>query len=136
MTPARVSPDRFAAALAARLHAVVPSGISVRAEGSAVSVYDPLLAGGSASAELLMEEDGRSVVELVELAAYGILDAIQDVVMESTKEQWPDPSGARNAPGAEARVVGQQLQMWFGDEAAPAIRLAPIDLSELVNGAA
>jgi hypothetical protein len=134
MIPGRLSADRFAAALAARLNAVVPSGLSVRAEGTDVSVYDPALAGGSAAARLLTEEDGRPIGELVRLAAYGILDATQDVVMESTREQWP--MGTTRAADPGARVVGDRLDLWFGDEDKPVLRLESVDLAELAHGAA
>ncbi len=134
MTPERLSPHRFAAALAARLNAVVPSGLTVRAEGSAVSVYDPALCGGSYGAEALENEDGRSIVELVEVATWAIMEAIQDVVMESTREQWP--MGATRAADAGARVVGDQLHLWFGDEDKPVVRLESVDLTKVANGAA
>src|SRR5581483_11925255 len=129
MIPKDLSPDRFAAAVATRLNAVVPAGLSVRAEGSGVGLYDPELCGGSNSAEILRDEDGRSPVELVETVAWGILNGIQDVVMESTKEQWP--VGPRGAAEPGARVVGEQLHLWFGDEVAPILRLEPVELMEL-----
>src|SRR5262245_29445706 len=134
MIPEHLSPDRFAAALAARLNAVVPSGLSVRAEGSAVSVYDPGLAGGSAAAETLTREDGRPIVEQVELVAYAILNGTQDVVMESTREQWP--MGATRAAEPGARIIGDRLHLWFGDEDQPVLRLESVDLADLARGAA
>jgi hypothetical protein len=134
MIPQQLSPDRFAAAVAARLDSVVPAGLSVRAEGSAVSLYDPESWGSSLAADILTEEDGRSIVELVETAAYAIMNSIQDEVMESTKEQWPP--GPRGAAEPEARVIGEQLHLWFGDETAPILRLQPVDLIELGDGAA
>jgi hypothetical protein len=133
--PERLSPERFAAAVAERLNAVVPRGLSVRAEGTTVSLYDPSRWPASSAAEILTDHD-RSIVERAETAARSILNATQDVVMESTKEQWPSPIGAANAPYPDARVAGEQLQMWFGEAAAPALRLKPVDLRELANGAA
>jgi hypothetical protein len=136
MIPERLSPDLFAAAIAARLDTVVPESISVRAEGSVVGVYDPSWWGGSSAADILDEEDGRSIVELVETAAHGILNSTQDVVMESTREQWPLREAGARAADPGARVVGEHLHLWFGDEAAPVLRLQPIDLTEVANGAA
>ena len=134
MIPARLSPDRLAKALAARLDAVVPDSISVRANGDGVGVYDPEWWGDSVIADIAGTEDGRSITERVEAAAVAIMDATQDKVMESTKEQWPlGPAGAANP---DARVVGHELHLWFGDEAAPVLRLQPVDLNELVDGAA
>ena len=135
MIPDRLSPDRFAAALASRLDSVVPEGLSVRARGAGVTLYDPASWGISSAAEILTAEDGRSVVELVETAAYAIMNSIQDEVMRSTKEQWPQ-GPARRAAEPEARVIGVQLHLWFGNEAAPVLRLKPVYLSELADGAA
>jgi hypothetical protein len=134
MIPEQLSPDRFAPAVATRLNKVVPAGLSVRAEGSAVTLYDPEPWGGSLAADILTEGDGRSIVELVETAAYAIMNSIQDEVMESTKEQWP--LGPRGAAEPEARVIGGQLHLWFGDETASILRLETVDLIELVDGAA
>jgi hypothetical protein len=134
MIPEHVSPDRFAAAVATRLNSVVPAGLSVRAEGSGVCLYDPESWGASWAADILTDDDGRSIVELVETAAYAIMNSIQDEVMESTKEQWP--LGPRGAAEPEARVIGEQLHLWFGDAAAPILRLEPVQLVELADGAA
>ena len=136
MIPERLSPDLFAAAIAARLATVVPEGLSVRVEGSVVGVYDPSWWGGSGAADILGDEDGRSIVERVETAAYSIMNSAQDVVMESTREQWPLGDAGARAADPNARVVGEHLHLWFGDQAAPVLRLQPIDLTELANGAA
>jgi hypothetical protein len=106
LIPEHLSSDRFAAALAARLDAVVPDNISVRAEGSGVSVYDPDPWGTS----LILpfpREDGRPTVELVESVARVILSSTQDVVMRSTREQWPvGPDGVGEpGPGHRERVA-------------------------------
>ena len=134
--PERLSSERFAAAVADRLNSVVPRGLSVRAEGTTVSLYDPSWWPASSAAEIVADEDDRSIVERAETAARSILSATQDVVMESTKEQWPRRAGTGNAPYADARVVGKRLQMWFGDEVAPVLRLEPVDLTQLSSGAA
>jgi hypothetical protein len=132
--PERLSPDRFAAALAARLDSVVPTGLSVRAHGPAVGIYDPNRGEVSVITDVVAEEDGRSVIERVETTARALLDSMQDVVQESTTEQWP--MGPAGVAEPEVRVVGDQLQMWFGDEAGPVLRLQPVDLTELAAGAA
>ena len=134
MIPAHLAPERFAAALAARLDSIVPKGLSVRATGPAVGVYDPSSWGDSVIADIVGAEDGRSIIERVETAARAILNSTQDVVMESTKEQWP--LGPTGVAYPHARVVGEQLHMWFGDEATPVLRMRPVDLTELVSGAA
>ncbi len=132
MIPRRLSPNRFAAAVAERLNAVVPDGLTVRADGSAVGVYDPALCGGCYGAEIFGKEDGRPIVELVETAAWAIMNGIQDVIMESIREQWP--MGTTRAADPGARVAGDQLHLWFGDEDNPVLRLESVDLTTLVNG--
>jgi hypothetical protein len=134
MIPERISADRFAAALATRLDSVVPPGLSVRARGFVVGVCDPQWWGGSAIADIVAIEDGRSIVERVETAAQAILSGIQDEVMETTKEQWP--VGSTGVGNPEVRVIGDELRMWFGDESKPVLRLDSLDLNELVLGAA
>jgi hypothetical protein len=86
------------------------------------------------AADILLDDDGRSNAELVETAARAIMSCTQDEIMESTREQWPvGPAGVGNP---DARVIGEQLHMWFGDQTAPVLRLPPIELIELANGAA
>jgi len=132
----RASPDRFAAAMAARLTGVVPSGVTVRSSGVSVDVY----AGAddrhaSAGATIIGDEDGRSLAERIETAAWAILNGAQDGVMEILREQWPIAADGRAAePGA--RAEGDELRMWFGDENAPTVVLAPLNLRDVVDGAA
>ena len=132
----RASPERFAAAMAARLTSVVPSGFIVRSNGVSVDVY-----GGaddrhaSAGATIISEDDGRSLAERIQTAAWAILNGAQDGVMEILREQWPIAAKGRAAePGA--RVQGDELRMWFGDENAPTIALAPLKLRDVMDGAA
>ena len=134
MIPERLSPNLFAAAIAARLDAAVPDGLSVRAQGSEVGIYDPTWWGASSAAEILKEEDGRSMIDLIEQAARSIMNSTQDIVMESTREQWP--MGQVRAADPDARVIGDQLHLWFGDEEKPILHLGSVDLTELANGAA
>jgi hypothetical protein len=132
--PERLSPDRFAAALAARLDSVVPKGLSVRAHGPEVGIYDPNWGGVSVLAGIVAQEDGRTLIERVETTASFLLNSVQDIVQESTTQQWP--MGPAGVAEPKVRVVGDQLQMWFGDEAAPVLRLQPVDLTGLAAGAA
>ncbi len=134
MIPERLSPDRFAAALAACLQRVVPDGFSVRTRGHAVGVYDPTWWGDSEIADIVAEEDGRSIINRVETAAWAIINFAQDAVMESTREPWP--GGPAGGAMPETRVIGEQLHMWFGNERDPVLRLQPVDLTELGSGAA
>jgi hypothetical protein len=134
MIPEHLSPARFAEAVATRLNSVVPAGLSVRAEGTGVNLFDPAPWGASWAADFITRDDGRSVADRLASAAEAIMSSIQDEVMESTKEPWP--SGPPSATLPDARVIGAQLHMWFGDEANPVLRLRPIYLGEVANGAA
>jgi len=130
------SPHRFATAIAERLNQVVPPGFSVRATGSSVDVYtrgDDRHA--SAGAEIIADNDGRSLVERMEVAARAILDGAQDGIMEILTEQWPLGPGGEFAHPV-VRVDGRQLLMWFGEEGAPVIVLPPLSIDEIVEGAA
>jgi len=131
-----LSANRFAAAVAYRLNEIVPVGFSVRANGCSVDVYtasDDRHA--SAAASIVMERDGRSLAELVQLAAWAILNGAQDSVIEMLREQWPlGPNGRVAEPAA--RVEGELLLMWFGKEDQPVIRLSPVSVGEITEGAA
>ncbi len=132
MSVERPSPDLFAVAMAERLNRVVPSGLSVRANGSSIDVYGRKAeCRASSAADLILEEDGRSLVELIETAASAILNGAQDAVMEILAEEWPlGANGAVVYP--EARVDGGQLVMWFGDEPAPVVLLQPLEVSDVI----
>jgi hypothetical protein len=136
MAYGRPSPIRFAAAIAERLDTVVPAGLRVRAEGYRVHLYSGhSIRGGSENASLLMEEDGRTVDELVETSAVTILNSVQTDLMEHLREQWPIGEG-NQAAEPSARVENDRLLMWFGDETRPVITLPPLLLIDLVDGAA
>jgi hypothetical protein len=136
MDYSQLSPSRFAAAIAERLDAVVPPGLSVRANGSTVNLYSGrAVRGGSVNAVLILEEDGRTLAELVETSACAILNDIQTDLMELLTEQWP-LGERRQAAEPDARVTADRLLMWFGDEDKPLIALPPLELKDLVGGAA
>ena len=129
MIPERLSPARFAAAIAARLDDAVPNGLFVRAHADIVGVCDPDWWGGTGIADIVGTDDGRTIVERVVTAARAIMSSTQDQVIESTKEQWP--MGPMGVAYPEVRVVGEHLHLWFGEEKAPVIRLEPIALTDL-----
>ena len=136
MVAGQASPRRFAAAIATRLNRVLPPGFTVRANGTSVDVY----AGdqdrhASASATLITERDGRSLAELLETAAWGILDGAQDAIMEISVQQWPvGPDG--RAANAGTLVDGDRLLMWYGDQVKPIVTLQPLPIHEILDGAA
>jgi hypothetical protein len=130
-------PDRFAAAVAARLDDVVPPGFAVRSHGPGIDVYLEGYTGPptmTASAQNLARLQ-KPLEKEIESIAWAMLNGVQDGVMETTAEQWPiDGAGRAAEPGA--RVEGEVLRMWFGDERAPILMLAPLNLRELLEGAA
>jgi hypothetical protein len=128
------SPDSFAAALAACLNQVVPPGLSVRSQGISVNVYSARTSRHAGAGAQRLGELTEPVEKQIEGIAWAILNGAQDGIMDILTEQWPLGSDGRAAePGA--RVEGDQLRMWFGEERAPVLTLPPLDLRGL-RGAA
>jgi hypothetical protein len=122
------SSRELAAALAGRLNEIVQESFTVRAEGVRVTVsYDGQDLSGSPALEILDDLDGRDVEEKTETAVRAVLSDVQDRVMEASKGPWPGERGA-DLPMPDCRVTGAQLRVWFGDEDAPAVSVAPIAL--------
>jgi hypothetical protein len=132
--PTAVQSHRLASAVAARLAEVVPSSLSVRSDGLLVNVYrkaEPTIPlGGSAAAQIISDDDGRSLPEKARVAVASILNGVQDCVAEELAEPWPQVSGKMAQPNA--RTDGERVYLWYGDvERFPVISLAPIRLAEL-----
>jgi len=124
------SSPELAAALAGRLNEIVPAGFSVRAEGDSVNVYqDDRDLGGSPALEILADPDGRSVDEKIETAVCAVLSDVQDRIIEARQGPWPGESGrGTDLPMPGCQVTRDRLSLWFGDENAPIISVAPIAL--------
>lgn len=120
----------LAAALADRLNQIVPDGFTVRSDGVSVNVYhDGQDLGGSPALEILADRDGRSVDEKIETAVQAVLSDLQDRVIEARKGPWPGGSGrGADLPMPDCQVTDDQLRLWFGDENAPVVSVAPIEL--------
>ena len=85
--------------------------------------------GGSPALDIMEENDDRSVTEKIETAVRAILDGIQDVIIENIHGSWPgQPGSGSELPMPDCRVVGDELLVWFGDEAIPTLALPPIRL--------
>ncbi len=85
--------------------------------------------GGSPALVILAEHDGRSVDEKIETAVDAVLSDVQDRIIEARKGPWPGESGrGADLPMPDCRVTGDQLRLWFGEENAPVISVAPIAL--------
>jgi hypothetical protein len=119
-----------------RLNEVIPPRVSVRANGVAVDVYGERGNRAASGAGVIVgDDDGRSLEERVEIAARSILNGAQDAIMELLREQWPlGPNG--KAAYSDARVIKGQLRMWYGEEDAPVLVLAPVPIDEIFEGAA
>jgi len=128
----------LARALAKRLAAAVPPGVSVSSRGGTVIVGDGWTSGGT---ELvgLVDQPG-DLEDNLTTAASAVLNRAQDVVAEHLTRWWPSSpdtppgtieSGA-DLPVPTAEVESGRLRLWFGDRERPALELEPIDLSELV----
>jgi hypothetical protein len=116
----------LAHALATRLVAVVPDGISVVADGSSVDVVS---AAWSVTVDLgsLVEQEGDPN-QNAESGALAVLNTVQDFVTEELKRPWPE--GGAPLPVPAAAVEGGELRLWYGDEREPALRLPPIRLRD------
>lgn len=124
----RVATDAptLAHALATRLVAVVPAGISVVADGPSVVVTSRGL-GVSVDLLSLVEQEGDKD-ENAQLGARAVLDAVQDFVAEDLARPWPE--GGTPLPTPATAVRGGMLRLWYGDERDPALELPPIPLRE------
>jgi hypothetical protein len=122
----------FARELADRLADILPDGLSVLADGSALVLHragDAL--GGSDAATIVDETDGRGTAERYEVAGRAVLDAIQDCVVMYLRDRWPrDASGSMAMPGAHAR--GGRVNLWYGPTLeSAALALRPIHIGGL-----
>jgi hypothetical protein len=59
-----------------------------------------------------------------------LMSEVQDLVAIETKEPWPVEvvNGRRNMGHGNATIEGNYLYMWYGDRAAPALKLPPVHL--------
>ena len=128
----------LARALAQRLRAAVPPGISVSSRGGNVIVSDGQTSDGTDLVGLV--DQPGDLEDNLTTAASALLNSAQDVVAEHLTRWWPSSpdtppgtieSGA-DLPVPTAEVEGGRLRLWFGDRERPTLELEPIDLSELV----
>jgi hypothetical protein len=130
----QASSVKFAKALAERITEILPPPLTVRADGAELDVFaDGISQGGSSAANIVEDDDGRTLSERVEVAARAVLDGVGDAVAEYLTLPWPVAAeGAMAMPGA--RADAERLHLWFGgSEAAAAVTLRPIDLGEIID---
>lgn len=114
-----------AAALAERLAEVVPKEFIVTADGASIVLNRAGIVVGGSSAPAVLEQDGEGLPEeRVGAVAAAVLGSVQDDISESLAEPWPTLGGVM--VNADARQAGDVVEMWFGDEQGPAVRLRPM----------
>ena len=146
--PAGPAPDasaaavRLAAALAARLNAVVPRPFRVRAEGGWVARYHGESWEGSSDVAGVLDQpiapdetdEQWKFPGLAAGIAWNALSSVQDGVSETTTEPWPQlPGGGMALPGT--RTDGERVFLWYGpdheSEADAVLLLPPISLAAI-----
>ena len=141
----QLSADRFAAALASRLNAVVPTPVRVFVEGAvSASGRDPditvrvaheseLWSGQVVSDRDLEPDDDESLLDVATGRAVTVLSGVQDSVCRILREPWPAlPGGGMAMP--DARTDQQRVYLWYGPaEGQAALTLRPIELTEVTR---
>lgn len=125
-----VSSPELADALAARLNEVLPAGFVVHAIHTELTLmHNGAEVGTSGALEIMESVDAiHHPVENLETAVRAALGAIQDWVSETTAEPWPARDGQRH-PNPDARVTNTDVDMWFGDETDPVLRVRSVGWS-------
>lgn len=122
-----MTPELFARELAAALAASLPEGFTASADGALVTIEPP--DGTGVTTALDIEPDEIGDVDVYADAAESVLSLAQDVVCESLDATWPSAGGAAvDLPIPGARVDGDMLRLWYGDEDAPVLELPPVRL--------
>jgi hypothetical protein len=123
-----VTPVLFARELAAALAASLPDGVTASAEGALITIEPP--DGAGVTTVLDIEPDEIGDAEVYADAAEGVLSLAQDVVCEALDATWPAAGGASvDLPIPGARVDGDTLRLWYGDEDAPVLELRPVTIA-------
>jgi hypothetical protein len=124
-----VTREKFARDLAASLTAGLPEGFSASADGDVVTIEAP--SGEGASTALDLEADDEGDPDVYADAAESVLSLAQDVVCEALDRTWPGQAGTvDDLPVPGARVDGDVVMLWYGDEDAPVLRLADVSLPQ------
>jgi hypothetical protein len=121
---------QLASALAERLAQVLPEGFSISSDGHDLWLDTPDGFGNSAWAGAV--DRNPMDLSLYAGAVWTVLSSVQDGVSVTLREAWPlvmiGSEHQMALPGA--KVVDEVLELWYGDEDAPAIRFQPIRLRD------
>jgi hypothetical protein len=114
----------IAAALADAIQTVIPPrfGLHVVAGAIGVSV-------DGAPEVWISLSDGVSLEHREALLAGNVLSTLQDVIVRETSQPWPTGNSSSDLPLPGTKAVAGMIEMWFGDERSPALRLPSVDLS-------
>jgi hypothetical protein len=128
------SSRKLAAALAQRLNDIVPAPFRLSAEDGEVHIYIADELDSWLLTAQVVEDESRDLAERLWTAVESVLSALQDSVSEHTRLPWPSTDGRTMAlPGV--RWDGESIHLWFGDdEAAPAVGIPPIGITEISEG--
>lgn len=121
---------KLARELATRAQRILPSSVSVRAEGSVVFIEgrDRL-----PSAIQLFRDSSRPVEALVGLLARNVLSTLQDVMARETAEPWPSTDRNPSATLPHVAVRNGVVHMWYGDDARVLVELQPLLLTDVLR---
>jgi hypothetical protein len=115
------------------VNAALPDGWRIVPAGKIeLRLYGPVGTGGTIEQPWLSDE--LLLAEEAPWGAVGVLDLVQHEIAEETMEPWPARSGRqyRGFPNPHARLDGDDLRMWFGEDAHPVLMLDPVDLADVL----
>lgn len=122
-----MTPAKFARELAAALAASLPEGFTASADGDAITVETP--SGEGVTTALDLDADDEGDPDVYADAAESVLSLAQDVVSDALDATWPGAAGAADdLPIPGARVDGEVVRLWYGDEAAPVLDVGTVRL--------
>ena len=74
----------------------------------------------------------EALSEVLHLATWSVLSALQDVISELTRDAWPSTDRTTMAL-PDVRVDADAIHLWYGEERAPLIPLPSIRLDEIMK---
>lgn len=122
--------ERLIDALVSRLNSVFPPGFTAgERDGVLILSHEENLVGGTFVA-VLLDQDVELVPQLAAVAEC-VLSDVQNWIARELTTPWPASAHAMPMPGA--RVVGEVLELWYGETEKPTLSLTPINLAEIIG---
>lgn len=121
-----IDADALAQIVCDRFNDVLPAATDLRPTRMGIAFFhDGEFHQEVAFAEMLTDAEDADV----ERVLWNLLDAVQDFMIEVVgPNTWP---GAHGGAPREVRADAEEIVLWYGDEAAPDLRLEPIPLSAI-----